>query len=209
MEKFMNREQAGILLAEKLKKYQGSNSVVLAIPRGGVPVGYVIAKLLQLPLDIILSKKIGHPSNPEYAIGAVSAGSVIIAPNINVPDNYIEQEIAKLQKQIQEKYDYFKKGKKPLDISGKNVILVDDGIATGRTLMASIEMLRKQNPLKIIVAAPVVPLNNVPEINQRADEFIYLLSPQYFSAVGQFYDDFTQTEDEEVIRLLNEENISN
>src|SRR6476620_4237467 len=139
MKTFKNREEAALLLAEKLKKYQGSNSVVLAVPRGGVPVGYIIAKSLKLPLDIIISKKIGHPSNPEYAIGAVSADSVIIAPNTNVSDAYIEREIAKLQKLILEKYDYFKRGKKPIDITGKTIILVDDGIATGRTLMASID----------------------------------------------------------------------
>lgn len=203
MEKFKNREEAGRLLAEKLKAYKNQDALVIAIPRGGVPLGYEIAKTLHLPLDIIVSKKIGHPSNPEYAIGAVSRDSVILNPDVNVSDIYIEREIERLQKLTVEKYNYYRNGKNPIPINKKTVILVDDGIATGKTLLASIDMLRKQNPKQIIVAAPVVPRDTITEIEEKADKFIYLMSPLYFGAVGNFYEDFSQTEDDEVIYLLN------
>lgn len=197
-----DRIEAGLLLSKKLKKYQNSDSIVLAIPRGGVPVGYVIAKNLHLPLDIVLSKKIGHPNNKEFAIGAVSSNSMILDEHPNVPQKYIDNEIIRLQKLMKDKYQLYMGNRKPLDIKGKNIILVDDGIATGNTLLACINMLRKKNPAKIIVAIPVIPYDTVPVVEKNTDEFVYLMAPTYFSGVSGFYEEFNQVEDAEVIQLL-------
>jgi putative phosphoribosyl transferase len=197
-----DRIEAGLLLSEKLKKYQNSNTIVLAVPRGGVPVGYVIAKNLHLPLDIVLSKKIGHPNNKEFAIGAVSSDSMILDEHPNIPRKYIDSEIIRLRQLMKHKYELYMGNRKPLDVKGKNIILVDDGIATGNTLLASINMLRKKNPAKIIVATPVIPYENVPVFEKNTDEFIYLIASKYFTGVGGFYEVFNQVEDAEVIELL-------
>ncbi len=197
-----DRIEAGLLLSEKLKKYQNSNTIVLAVPRGGVPVGYVIAKNLHLPLDIVLSKKIGHPNNKEFAIGAVSSDSMILDEHPNIPRKYIDSEIIRLRQLMKHKYELYMGNRKPLDVKGKNIILVDDGIATGNTLLASINMLRKKNPEKIIVATPVIPYENVPVFEKNTDEFIYLIASKYFTGVGGFYEVFNQVEDSEVIELL-------
>jgi putative phosphoribosyl transferase len=197
-----DRVEAGLLLTEKLKKFQHSNTIILAVPRGGVPVGYIIAKSLHLPLDIVLSKKIGHPNNKEFAIGAVSMDSMIIDVHPEVPKKYIEDEIIRLRKLMHDKYKIYMGNREPLDVKGKNIILVDDGIATGNTLLASITMLRKRNPAKIIVAVPVLPYDVLPVLEKNADEFFYLIASKYFRGVGGFYEDFNQVEDDEVIRLL-------
>jgi putative phosphoribosyl transferase len=204
-EMLKDRIEAGLLLSEKLKKYQNSNSVVLAVPRGGVPVASIIAKSLHLPLDIVLSKKIGHPRNKEFAIGAVSMDSMVIDEHPDVPKEYIEKEIVKLRKLMQEKYEIYMGNRKPLDIEGKNIIVVDDGIATGNTLLVSINMLRKRNPAKIIVAVPVIPYDTVSVFEKNTDEFVYLIASKYFRGVGGFYEDFNQVEDDEVIKLLSVE----
>ena len=197
-----DRIEAGLLLSEKLKKYKNSNTIVLAVPRGGVPVAAIIAKSLHLPLDIVLSKKIGHPYNKEFAIGAVSMDSMIIDEHPDVPKEYIEKEIVRLRKLMQEKYEIYMGNREPLDIKGKNIIVVDDGIATGNTLLVSINMLRKRNPAKIIVAVPVIPYDTVSVFEKNTDEFVYLIASKYFRGVGGFYEDFNQVEDDEVIKLL-------
>ena len=197
-----DRIEAGLLLSEKLKKYQDTNSVILAVPRGGVPVGIVISKTLHLPLDIVLAKKIGHPSNKEFAIGAVSMDSMILDEHSDVPKKFIDDEIIRLRQQLDEKYGRYMGNRKPLDLENKNVILVDDGIATGNTLLSCITMLRKKNPSKIIVAVPVIPYDTVPLFEKNADELIYLTASKYFRGVGSFYEEFNQVEDEEVIQML-------
>ena len=136
-----DRIEAGLNLSDKLVQYKDSNTVVLAIPRGGVPIGYVIAIRLNLPLDIILSKKIPHPYNREYAIGAVSLLSQTVNPYSGVSNDYIEKEVIRLRYLLKCKYQYYRGDFEPIDVEGKNVILVDDGIATGHTLLASITML--------------------------------------------------------------------
>ena len=202
-----DRKEAGLLLSEKLEKYQDSDTLILAVPRGGVPIGYEIAKNLNLPLDIILSKKIGHPLNKEFAIGAVSLDSTIIDPYPDISNAYIDAEIKHIRELLQEKYALYMGNRKPIDIKGKNVIIVDDGIATGNTLLASINMLRKNNPKKIIVAVPVVPADVVATFQQKADEFVFLIAPMDFGGVGRFYQDFDQVNDEEVIRMLGMANL--
>lgn len=197
-----DRTEAGFLLSEKLKKYQDSNTVVLAIPRGGVPVGQEIAKRLHLPLDIVLSKKIGHPSNKEFAIGAVSLESTIVDEHPNIPQEYIEKETDRLRKLLLEKYKLYRGNREPIAIEGKNVIIVDDGIATGNTLLASIAMLRKKNPAKIIVAVPVLPYDTVQKFEQSTDELIYLIASKSFRGVGAFYENFYQVQDDEVMQML-------
>ncbi|MFV5686364.1 phosphoribosyltransferase [Flavobacterium sp. GB2R13] len=198
-----DRIEAGLLLAEKLKTYQNSNSIILAVPRGGVPIGHEIAKKLHLPLDIVLSKKIGHPYNKEFAIGAVSLDSMIINEHPGVSNVYIDEEITRLRKLLKEKYQLYMGNREPMDIKGKNIILVDDGIATGNTLLASIKMLRKQKPAKIIVAVPVLPYGTVAIFESNTDEFIYLIASKSFRGVGGFYEEFDQVEDEEVVKILN------
>lgn len=202
-EMLQDRIEAGLLLSEKLKKYQDTNTAVLAVPRGGVPVAAIIAKSLHLPLDIVLSKKIGHPYNKEFAIGAVSMDSMIIDEHTDVPKEYIEKEIVKLRKSMREKYEIYMGNREPLDIKGKDIIVVDDGIATGNTLLVSINMLRKRNPAKIIVAVPVLPHDTLSVFKNNTDEFVYLIASKYFRGVGGFYEDFDQVEDDEVIKLLN------
>jgi len=197
-----DRKEAAILLSEKLEKYQGSDAIILAVPRGGVPIGYEIAKNLHLPLDVILSKKIGHPLNKEFAIGAVSLDSSFIDNHPEISTAYIESETKKLRESLQDKYNLYMGDRKPADVTGKTVILVDDGIATGNTLLACIAMLRKNKPQKIIVAVPVVPFDTVKVFQQKADEFIYLIASKDFRGVGGFYEDFEQVNDDEVIRML-------
>lgn len=153
-------------------------------------------------MDIVISKKIGHPNNKEYAIGAVSMNSMTLKEHPEVPQRYIEDEVIRLRKLLKEKYELYMGNREPIDIQGKNVIVVDDGIATGNTLIASISMLRKKEPAKIIVAVPVLPADVIPVFQRNADEFVYLIAAKYFRGVGGFYEQFDQVEDEEVIRML-------
>src|SRR5688572_19073145 len=198
-----NRQDAAERLTESLQKYKGEDGIVLAIPRGGVPIGAYIAKELGMPVEVILSKKIGHPSNPEFAIGAVSMDSVETNENLPVSQEYIEKETKKIQEELKRRYQLFMGSHKPTDLHNKLVILVDDGIATGHTLMSTILMIKKQNPKKLVVAVPVAPPSAIREFEPMVDELICLMAPEGFYAVGQFYENFQQVSDEEVISALN------
>lgn len=201
---FNSREEAGVLLAHKLSKYKNAgNTIVLGIPRGGVPVAKQIADYLQLPVDIILSKKIGHPANPEFAIGAVTMNMVTVDRSAHVTEEYIEVETKRLRKQMAERNKLFRGNKPEIDFNGLTVIIVDDGIATGNTLLVTLEMLRKAGVAKIVVASPVVPSDRVHSVENACNEFIYLHAPEYFEGVGAFYENFEQVSDDEVVRLLN------
>lgn len=195
-----------MLLAEKLKEYRKKDAVVLAVPRGGVPVGYEIARGLKLPLDIALSKKIGHPHNKEFAVGSVSEDSLVLDETGGVSEEYLQSEITRIRKELHKQYKLFMGDIIPESIKDRIVILVDDGIATGNTLLVTIEMLRKDNPSQIVVATPVIPQSNVDRIDIAADKLVYLTAPYHFPGVGAFYEDFTQVTDEEVIQLLKEAN---
>ncbi len=204
--KFKNRTEAGLLLAEKLKTYNIQDAVVLAIPRGGVPIGYEIAKQLNLPLDIVLAKKIGHPGNPEYAIGSVSLNSYVLDPHPEVPDEYIKDEITSIRELLKKRYALYTGDHSPINIKGKTVIVVDDGIAIGNTLLATIKMLSKKEPERIVVVTPVTSVSAANKLikSEVVDDFLYLLAPRSFHGVSAFYDEFDQVSDEEVKHLLME-----
>ncbi len=205
---FKNRFDAAEQLAEKLRKYKGQKKVmILAIPRGALQIGNILAKRLKLPLDIVLTKKIGHPYSPEMAIGAVSLEGEIIDPQFrDVSPEYIKNEIKELREKIKERSRRYR-GKKPFPaLKDKTVILVDDGAAMGHTMSAAIDLVKKENPKKIIVAIPVGSAEAVAMLKRKADQVICLSIPGSFMAIGQFYQQFEQVEDEEAIRLLKEAN---
>ena len=201
-----DRIEAGLLLSEKLKKYSNTNSIVLAIPRGGVPVGYEIAKKLNLPLDVILSKKIPHPFNKEFAIGAVTLDSLIIDEHPDVPNSYIDKEVVRLRELLRHKNKQYRGYLPAPNLKGKNLIVVDDGIATGNTMIATIKMLRKYEPNNIIVAVPVCPTDVIEKFNTIVEEFDCLIASSYFRGVGGFFYKFDQVDDYEVTRLIQDAN---
>lgn len=203
---FKDRIEAAMLLADELENYKGTNAIILAIPRGGVPMGYIIAKQLHLPLQVVLSKKIGHPLHKEFAIGAVTLKSQVLSDAAaEVSPSYIDEETKKIRALLSKRYtDYYGK-KTPLLLKDKILIIVDDGIATGNTIISTIKMLSEEHPKKIVVAIPVSSqsalqkLKNTPFI----DDVVCLSTPINFRAVGQFYQNFDQVDDAEVKTLLN------
>jgi len=203
---FKNRYDAALKLIPFLEKYKNERRVVFAIPRGGVPIGYYIAKHYNLPLELLLTKKIGHPLNQEVAIGAVSLEDYIIDKRQNIPEYYIENEIKRIRESLKERYKKFMGNRKPVDVEGKIIIITDDGIATGNTLFAALRMIRQKHPKKIVVAVPVAPRVMTEKIKNQLDDFICLHKADDFYGVGQYYLDFSQVTDEEVILLLKEAN---
>ncbi|MEM1575333.1 MAG: phosphoribosyltransferase [Nitrososphaerota archaeon] len=205
---FKDRTQAGQRLAEKLLEYKDKDVIILAIPRGGVVVAYEIAKVLNAPLDLIIPRKIGAPYQPELAIGAVTQdGTIILNEDIvsylPIPENYIKAEAERQKKEIERRLIKYKGSTIEPNVENKIVIIVDDGIATGATMIAAIVSIRKKKPLKIVVAIPVAPPESLEKIKEYADEIVCLQTPEPFFAIGQFYERFEQLEDEEVIDLLN------
>lgn len=206
--RFKDRHEAGIKLAEKLKEYKGSNDlIVLAIPRGGVEIGYEAAKFLGAKLDIIVTKKIGLPNDEEFAIGSVAPDKKIMLNEqaikiYNVPRDYIKKSAKEIGKEIERRYREYK-GKYELPVlKGKTAILTDDGIATGFTTRAAIEYVQSQNPKKVILAVPVAPANFAEKI--KGAEIVCLHSSDKFYSISQFYENFPQLEDDEVKRYLSE-----
>jgi predicted phosphoribosyltransferase len=200
--RFKDRHAAALELLPHLMKYKDEAGVILAVPRGGVPIAHPIAKSLGLPLELLMTKKIGHPANKEFAVGAVSLQDHIVDETLNVPQYYIDSEVKRIREGLKEKYRQFAGDREPPDLKDKTVIIIDDGIATGNTILSSIEMLRQQKPRGIIVAAPVAPIDTVSRISQEVDDIICLYTPEPFLGVGLHYQDFSQVSDEEVIRLL-------
>lgn len=199
---FKDRTDAGAQLAKELINYKNTKALLLAIPRGGVPVAQAIAEELTLPISLVLVKKIGHPFNKEYAIGAANLEDFFVIDKTDVPDDYIEKEVKAIRTRLKEMQELFIKKNRNILIEGKNVIIVDDGIATGNTIINAIRLIRKKNPRKIIVAAPVGSEKSVKNIKEIADEVIILKTPANFRAIGEYYTDFKQVNDEEVIDLL-------
>jgi len=204
---YKNREKAAILLANFLSRYAGLNGVVLSIPRGGVAIGYIIAKALNFKLDLALSKKIGHPIHREYAIGAVSLYDSFVKDLKLVSQEYVEKQIQAIRRRLNEIYKlYMGSGHSPEILSGKIVILTDDGLATGNTMLSSLHTVRKQHPRKVIVAAPVSSQAAINLIAEEADEVVCPLIPYPFNSVGQFYEDFRQLSDKDVIEYIERHN---
>jgi predicted phosphoribosyltransferase len=203
---FTDRYDAAMQLALRLEKYKNQNGVILAVPRGGVPLGYYLAKQLNFYLDLLMTKKLGHPSNEEYAIGAVGLEESVIDEMTGIPNEYLEKETIRIRQQLKEQYQQFMGRNEPTDIRGKIVIVVDDGIATGRTILATLKMLRNKKPGKLVVAVPVASEEAAERIEKEVDEFISLYIPADFYAVGGFYEDFSQVDDDTVINLLKQLN---
>lgn len=205
---YKDRKDAGKKLASLLKQYKDrKDTIVLALPRGGVVVGFEVSKALNCPLDIIIIRKIGCPDQPELAIGAVSeTGAIVLNEYIisayNVSKEYLEKEISNQRKEIFRRKDLYRGGKDIPRLDGKTVILVDDGVATGATMKAAISTLKKENLSSLIVALPVASKEAALEIREMVDEWICPEIPDWFNAVGEFYQDFTQISDEEVIEIL-------
>lgn len=202
---FKDRQEAGRLLAKQLQDFKNDKSaIILAVPRGGVVPAYEIARFLHLPLEIALVKKIGHPTNREFAIGATSLDEFIINEEVNVTTMYIENEVATLRQKMLAQQQYFMGKRKPLSLKNKKVIIVDDGIATGLTLKMVVELVKKANPSEIIIAVPVSPSDSSAEFETLVDKFVCLSIPFFFRAVGDHYENFEQVEDETVKEILDE-----
>ena len=203
---FKDRNEAGYLLANELEKYRSADGVILAIPRGGIPLGFIIAQNLNLPLEVVLSKKIGHPLHKEYAIGAVTLKNRILSDAAaDVSQAYIESETENIRVKLNKRYADYYGDHKPIPLKDKILVIVDDGIATGNTMLSIIKMLHDEKPRKIIVAIPVAPPDAIKklEASPYIDDVICLLVPNNFRAVGQFYQNFDQVDDTEVKQLLN------
>lgn len=203
---FRDRVEAGLLLADKLEKYKDDPGIVLAVPRGGVPVAYAVAKKLNFPIELIFTKKIGHPMNKEYAIGAASLTDYFIVPHEYVSEEYIQEELQYVRNKLKDMYQKFMGDKAPEKLEGKTVIVVDDGIATGNTLLGTVSLLRKSKPGKIVIAVPVASESAVQKLSKEVDEIITVLVPEIFYGVGAFYQDFEQVDDDEVLYYLDKMN---
>ena len=202
---FPDRVHAAFMLAKKLKEIKVGHGIVLAIPRGGVPIGSVIARELEIPLDLAMSKKIGHPMNAELAIGSLTLNDLVLDPIAEkLPKAYISTEVKKLRVNLEKRYNQFTKGRKPYNLKGKDVIVVDDGLATGNTMLACIDDIRKQGANSIIVAVPVSSRSAAAKIQDQIDHFVCLEIPSNFFAVGDFYQDFSEVPDALVVDLLKE-----
>lgn len=202
---FKDRQEAGKLLSEKLVSYTNKkDAIVLSIPRGGTVLGSEVVKALNLPLDIIVTRKIGHPLNPEFAAAAVDQeGNLTLNPKVtDVKEDYLAEESQKEVKEIERRLQEYRGSKPKLNLKDKVVVIIDDGIATGLTTLSAIRFVKHQSPKKTVLAIPVMPLDSVKKFQKEVDELIYLDAPEVFWAVGQFYENFPQTTDEEVKKLL-------
>jgi putative phosphoribosyl transferase len=204
---FYDRTDAGRRLAKLLKRRIKGPCIVLAIPRGGVVVGYEVAKELGCPLDVVISRKVGAPAQPELAVGAVAEDGVVfvdeeIAGLVGVSRDYVERRAREELREVRRRAEEYRGGREMPDLSGKTVILVDDGLATGLTMMAAVHMARNKGAEKVVVAVPVSPPETVAKLRRHADEVICLETPTNFYAIGQFYDRFDQLTDEETNSIL-------
>ena len=209
MIRFKNRSEAGKQLATKLTHYKNTTqSIVLGLPRGGVVTAFEVAQVLNLPLDIVVPRKIGAPDNPELAIGAVTEdGSLLLDKDIvslfHISKQYLDQAVAEEVKEAQRRLAAYRKKRPPLNLFNKTVIIVDDGVATGLTMLAAIKSVQKKGAAYIVVAIPITSTQALNKIQQLVDEVITLSIPKDFVAISVFYDQFEQTTDEEVMQLMN------
>ena len=205
---FDDRVDAGRRLAEQLRKYaKRSDVVVLGIPRGGVPVAYEVAVALGAPLDIFVSRKLGVPGEEELAFGAVATGGVRVLDHdlirsVGISKEEIELITARVRAEVLRREHLYRGSRPPLKLEGKVAILVDDGIATGSSMLAAIQALRQLNPASIVVAVPVAPVSTSHRLRKEVDELVCVQTPEEFFAIGNFYSDFSQVADSEVTELL-------
>jgi len=203
-----DRTEAGRRLVEPLLKYaQRPDVIVLALPRGGVPVAYQVVKALDVRLDLMLVRKLGVPSNPEFAMGAIASGGIQIRNEQALRAHPIspaafEAVVARETRELQRREQLYRGARPPLQLKGQVVILIDDGLATGASMMAAIRAVRMQAPVRIVVAVPVAPLETVEALSFEVDEVICPLMPEWMMSIGYWYLNFPQTPDEEVIDLL-------
>jgi putative phosphoribosyl transferase len=207
--RFQDRAEAGRRLGAALLRFKDEAPIVLALPRGGVPVAFEAAQALKAPLDVVLVRKIGAPGQKELGLGAVVDGPnphVVLNEEVvrvvQPGDRYIKAETARELAEIERRRALYRQGRPPLELAGRSVIVVDDGIATGGSMKAVLGALRRSRPKKLVLAVPVAPAETLEELSPLADEVVVLAVPDPFYAVGAHYDDFTQTSDEEVIDLL-------
>jgi predicted phosphoribosyltransferase len=203
---FKNRSDAGRQLAAALQPLSLQEGIVIGLPRGGVVIAAEIARILNLPLDIIIPRKIGAPFNNELAIGALVEDTVLLNDDLisayRIDPAYVQREIAKEKIEAARRLALYRQGKPPKILKNKTVIVVDDGIATGATMRASLKYLKLNHPKRLIIAIPVAPQESVQQLKNEGFEIVCLYTPASFFAVGQFYEDFPQTTDEEVIQLM-------
>jgi putative phosphoribosyl transferase len=206
--RFRNRTEAGELLAELLSAYAGRDDVVvLALPRGGVPVGFAVTEALNVPLDIRLVRKLGVPGQEELAMGAIASGDVCIVQSsiidaLGIPPEAIEAVAQRESREIERREKLYRADRPPVSVQGCVAILVDDGLATGSTMRAAVHALRHENPEKIVIAVPLASRQACRDLEQEVDEIVCLSTPEPFYAVGIWYEDFRQTTDDEVRDLL-------
>ena len=209
---FRNRQDAGQRLAARLKNYAGRSDVlVLALPRGGVPVAFEVAQQLKAPLDVFLVRKLGVPGHEELAMGAIASGDTRVINEdvvryLQIPGEVIDAVAADEQRELERREREYRDGKPAPQVKDRVVILIDDGLATGSTMRVAAAALRKQNPSRIVVAVPVAPAETCEEFRKEVDEVVCAATPEPFQGVGLWYDNFSQTSDEEVRQLLNRAN---
>jgi len=208
MSLFINRVAAGRALAEQVKSsVKDTNILVLALPRGGVPVGFEVARALNADLDVFLVRKLGMPGEEELAIGAIASGGVRVLNHeliqyLRVPENVIEEVTQREQRELERRERLYRDGRPPAAVKDRTVVLVDDGLATGASMLAASRALRPQGARRILIAVPVAAHQTCDELRKEVDEIICAATPHPFGAVGIWYDDFSQTSDEEVRQLL-------
>jgi len=204
---FANREDAGARLGKALARFHGQRPLVLGIPRGGVPVAAQVAKALAGDLDVIVARKLGSPFSPELAVGAVTADgtrylNAQTIDELDVPADYLDQVTKEKRAEAEARERRFRAGRDPLSVEGRTVLLVDDGLATGSTMIAAARSIRARHPQRLVIAVPVAPRETCDAMHAEADEVTCLETPAFFMAVGLHYRDFSQTEDEDVERIL-------
>ena len=206
--RFLNRQEGGIMLAKELRRYDhDENAIVLGLPRGGLPVAYEVARVLHLPLDIFLVRKLGVPGHEEMAMGAIASGGVRVlnadvVRQLRIDRKSLDNVSKKEQRELQRREKAYR-GERPRPaLKGRTAILVDDGLATGATMRAAIKSLRQHNPARIVVAVPTAAPSTCDELADEVDELVYVIAPEPFMAVGVWYEDFPQTSDDEVRDIL-------
>lgn len=213
MTRYADRREAGRALAHEVRRFAGRDAVVLALPRGGVPVGFEIARELNVPLDVFVVRKLGVPRYEELAMGAIASGGVRVLNEdvirrLKIPQSAIDEVASDEQNELERRERQYRGDLPPTEVRGKTVILVDDGLATGATMRAAVQALRQTEAARLVVAVPVGARDSVVAMREVADEVVCPLQPEEFMAVGAWYEDFSQTTDEEVQELLEQGNMT-